>query len=77
MSFKIFKLQLTGKIKPVEKIEQHRSLLINDYQEFQEVEKSDELSLFLELEKRVNSEQFKKEKGEIAALHFKGSNMME
>lgn len=73
MSFKIFKLQLTGKIKPVEKIEQHRSLLINDYQEFQEVEKSDELSLFLELEKRVNSEQFKKEKGEIAALHFKGS----
>lgn len=73
MSFKIFALQLTGKIKSVEKIEQQRELLRNDYQEFLQVEKSDELALFLELEKWVNSDEFRKEKAEIEALQFKGS----
>ena len=73
MSFKIFALQLTGKIKSVEKIEQQRELLRNDYQEFLQVEKSEELALFLELEKWVNSEMFQKEKADIEALRFKGS----
>lgn len=73
MSFKIFALQLTGKIKSVEKIEQQRELLRSDYQEFLQVEKSDELALFLELEKWVNSDEFRKEKAEIEALQFKGS----
>ena len=73
MSFKIFALQLTGKIKSVEKIEQQRELLRSDYQEFLQVEKSDELALFLELEKWVNSDEFRKEKPEIEVLQFKGS----
>jgi len=73
MSFKIFSLQFMGKIKPVEKIEQQRASLENDYQEFLRVEKSDELAEFLKLEEQVNSAEFKKEKAEIEALQFKGS----
>jgi len=37
MSFKIFSLQLSGKIKPVEKIEMQRELLYKDYLEFNKV----------------------------------------
>ena len=74
MSLKIFSLQFMGKIKPVEKIEQQRATLDNDYQEFLRVEKSEELAEFLKLEELVNSSEFKKQKAEIDALQFKGSS---
>ena len=73
MSFKIFTLQLLGKIKPVEIIEKQRKTLFNDYAEFLNVESSEELQKFLALEKEINSDEFKKKKAEIEALNFKGS----
>ncbi len=73
MSFKIFSLQLTGRIKRVETVEQQRKTLLDDYNEFVKVEASDELKKYLELEKEVNSKEFKKRKAEIEALQFKGS----
>ncbi len=73
MSFKIFTLQLLGKIKPVEKIESQRKVLFDDYNEYKQVEDSEELKLFLNLEKQVNSEEFKKKKAEIQSLQFKDS----
>lgn len=73
MSFKIFSLQLLGKIKSVEIIENQREKLRSDFKEFQEVEKSDELREYLKLEEWVNSEVFKNKKAEIEALKFKGS----
>jgi hypothetical protein len=73
MSFKIFTLQLTGRLKPVETIEKQRKILLDDYFEFQKVDSSDELKKYLELEKEINSEEFKKKKAEIEALQFKGS----
>ncbi len=73
MSFKIFSFQLLGKIKPVEKVEGRRAALYQDYLEFLETEKSDELAEYRQLEKLVNSEEFKKKKAEIKALEYKGS----
>lgn len=73
MSFKIFTLQLFGKLKPVETIEKQRKILLDDYNEFQKVESSDELKKYLELEKEINSEGFKKKKSETDALQFNGS----
>jgi len=73
MSFKIFTLQLLGKIKPVEKIEIQRKNLRNDYQEFLRVEKSDELKEFLELEKYIQSSDFVTREKEIQQQRFKGS----
>lgn len=73
MSFKIFSLQLLGKIKPVEKIEMQRDFLRKDYEEFNHVAESDELQEFLELQKYIQSDDFKKRKAEIQGLHFKES----
>lgn len=73
MSFKIFTLQLLGKIKPVEKIELQRKILFDDYQEFLRVEQSVELKELLELEKYIQSSEYKKRKDEIQHLRFKGS----
>lgn len=73
MSFKIFTLQLTGRLKPVETIEKQRKILLDDYFEFQKVDSSDELKKYFELEKEISSEEFKKKKAEIEALQFKGS----
>ena len=73
MSFKIFSLQLFGKLKPVETVEKQRKTLLDDYNEYQKVETSDELKKYLALEKEINSEEFKKKKVEIEALHFNGS----
>ena len=73
MSFKIFSLQLFGKLKPIETIEKQRKLLLDDYNEFQKVENSEELQKYLSLEKEVNSEEFKRKKTETEALQFKGS----
>lgn len=73
MSFKIFSLQLLGKIKSVEIIENQREKLRSDFNDFQEVEKSDELDVYLKKEEWINSDDFKKKKAEIEGLHFKGS----
>jgi len=73
MSFKIFKLQFLGKLKPVETVEKQRKNLEDDYFGFQKVDSSEELKKYLELEKEINSEEFKKKKTEIEALQFKGS----
>lgn len=73
MSFKIFKLQLLGRIKPVETVEKQRKNLQDDFFEFKKVESSDELKKYLDLEKEINSETFKKKKAEIEALQFNGS----
>ncbi|WP_346863746.1 hypothetical protein [uncultured Draconibacterium sp.] len=73
MSFKIFSLQLTGKIKPVSTIENRRKELANDYAEFQQTEASEELKAFLELDSWINSDEFKKKKKEIESLKFAGS----
>ena len=73
MSFKIFSLQLLGKLKPVETIEKQRKILQDDFVEFQKVDSSDELGKYLALEKEINSEDFKKKKTEIEALQFKDS----
>jgi hypothetical protein len=73
MSFKIFTLQLFGKLKPVETVEKQRKILHEDYLEFQKVDNSEEFKKYLELEKEINSEDFKKKKTEIKALQFKGS----
>ncbi len=74
MSFKIFSLQLTGRIKTVETIEKKREKLLADFEEFQQVETSDELKDFIELENWINSDDFKKRKNEINALNFKESS---
>ncbi len=73
MSFKIFSLQLLGKIKPVEKIEIQRKNLWDDYQEFLQVENSDELKEYLDLEKYIHSADFIDRKKQIQQLKFKGS----
>lgn len=73
MSFKIFSLQLTGKIKPVATIEKQREALANDYAVFLKTEGSDKLSAFMALKEMVNSDEFKKSKKEIESLRFKGS----
>ncbi len=73
MSFKIFTLQLFGKLKPVETIEKQRKILLDDYNEFLKVENSEELKKYLELESEINSEIFKKKKAEVESLHFNGS----
>lgn len=73
MSFKIFSLQLTGKIKPTATIEKKRAELDADFAEFQATEKSDELKSFLELQSWANSDTFKKQKKEVENLSFKGS----
>jgi len=73
MSFKILTLQLFGRLKPVEIVEKQRKNLLDDYNEFQKVQSSDELKNYLELEKEINSEEFKRKKKEIEALHFNGS----
>ena len=74
MSFRIFSLQLLGKLKPVEKIERQRAALENNYKEFLRVEKSEELAAFLKMEEWLNSAEFKKKKEEIESLQFKGSS---
>lgn len=73
MSFKIFTLQLFGKLKPVETIEKQRKTLLDDYNEFQKVESSDELKKYIALENEINSDLFKKKKVELESLHFNGS----
>ncbi len=73
MSFKIFTLQLFGGLKSIETIEKKRTALLDDYIECNKIEKSEELKRYLELEKEVNSDEFRKKKTDIEKLRFKGS----
>ena len=59
MSVKLFTLQLFGKLKSAEQIEARRYSLLSDYHEFLAVDQSDELKEFYNLEKFVNSGEFK------------------
>lgn len=73
MSFKIFTLQLTGKIGNAEKIEAARKKLEQTYHAFLEAECSAELERFRELEKWVASGIPDQRKRELQAEVFKGS----
>jgi hypothetical protein len=73
MSFKIFSLQLTGKIKSVELIEKKRKQLADDYAEFLKTENSEELKAFLALEKYVTSSEFASKRKQVEGQSFKGS----
>lgn len=73
MSFKIFLLQLTGKIKPTETIEKKRNKIETDYYNFLKTESSDELKSFLDLKKYVESDSFARKKKETENLKIKGS----
>lgn len=73
MSFKIFTLQLTGKLKPTEKIEAERKKLTQDYQAFLEAENSAELKEFKELQEWVRSGVPDQVKRELESMTFRGS----
>lgn len=73
MSFKIFTLQLTGKLRPAEKIEAERKRVKQDYQAFLEAENSPELKEFLELREWVNSGVPEQVKRDLGSQVFKGS----
>lgn len=73
MSFKIFSLQLTGKIKSTAAVEKKRAGLEADYAAFRQTESSDELKAFLALQQEVNSVAFKKARKEMENLSFKGN----
>ncbi len=73
MSLKIFTLQLTGKIKSVEKIEIQRHTAENNYKAFLEAEKSDKLAEYKELESWVSSGAMQAARKELESLVFKGS----
>ncbi len=73
MSFKIFALQLTGKLGDAEKIEAGRKKLEQTYQSFLEAEKSPELERFRELQKWVESGSPEQIKRGLEAEVFKGS----
>jgi hypothetical protein len=73
MSFKIFTLQLTGKLKDTGKIETQRAALEKNYKAFLEAEGSARLEEYRELETWVNSGTMQIAKRELESQVFKGS----
>lgn len=73
MSFKIFTLQLTGKLKSAENIEAHRVAIDKNYKAFLEAEKSDKLARYRNLESWVNSGAIQAARKELESQIFKGS----
>jgi hypothetical protein len=73
MSFKIFTLQLTGKLKDTGKIEAQRAALEKNYKAFLEAEGSARLEEYRELETWVNSGAMQISKKELESQVFKGS----
>ncbi|WP_159517117.1 glycoside hydrolase family 16 protein [Sunxiuqinia indica] len=73
MSLKLFMLNTFGGIKATSKVESEKESLLKDYRVFKEVQQSDELKEFLELQEKVTAESFKKLKAELKSLKFKGS----
>jgi len=73
MSFRIFILQLTGKIKETEKIEASRKLLQEEYNAFLEAVKSAELREYKEMEQWLSTGEYERKKKEVESLVFRGS----
>lgn len=73
MSFKLFFLSTFKGLKNTAKFENKRDALWADYQAYTNLQNSGELERYIELEKFVNSDAFKKEQAEIKALKFAGS----
>ena len=74
MSFRILTLQLTGKLKSVEKLEAERAALQKKYAAFIEAEKSATLVEYRELENWVGSGAMQQRKKELEGEVFKGSS---
>lgn len=62
-----------SKIKSTEAIEKERLQLWNDFQTYQEVEKSADLKTYLAVKEKVESKPFLEYKKEIESLRYKGS----
>ena len=73
MSFKLFFLSTFKGLKNTAKVESQRDALWADFLEYEKLQGSDELKLYLELDQDVNSSSFKKESSTIKALKFAGS----
>jgi len=73
MSFKIFTLQLTGKLKDTGKIEAQRASLEKSYKAFLAAESSAMLEEYRELETWANSGSMQMVKKELESQVFKGS----
>ncbi len=74
MSIKMFFISTFGLIKPTGKIEKKHEHLLAAYHEYCEVESSEELKKYTELEMFVQSEAFAQKKKEIENLTYKGSS---
>ena len=74
MSFRILTLQLTGKLKSVEKLEAERAALQKNYAAFIEAGKSATLAEYRELENWVGSGAMQQRKKELEGDVFKGSS---
>ncbi len=73
MSLKIFFLNTFGIIPKIQKIESHYNQMEKAFSEFAKLQGSNDLALFLKLDERVNSLDFKNKKAEIEKLQYKGS----
>ncbi len=73
MSFKLFLLQLTGRLQDAGKIEAHRNETEKKYGDFLEAEASKELEEYRELEKWIKSGELQAKKKESDSLVFRGS----
>lgn len=73
MSFKLFLLQLTGRLQDAGKIEARRNETAKLYGQFLEAEASDELKEYRELEKWIKSGDLQAKKKESDSLVFRGS----
>lgn len=74
MSFRIFVLQLTGRMKSAEKVEADRAALEKKYAAFLKAESSEKLALYRELESWVSSGAMQQRKKELESEIFKGSS---
>ena len=74
MSFRILTLQLSGKLKSVEKLEAERAALQKNHAAFIEAEKSASLATYLELDNWVGSGAMQQRKKELEGEVFKGSS---
>lgn len=74
MSFRIFILQLTGRLKSAEKVETERAALEKKYAAFLKAESSEKLALYRDLENWVSSGAMQQRKKELEGEIFKGSS---
>lgn len=74
MSFRIFILQLTGRMKSAEKVEADRAALEKKYAAFLKAESSEKLALYRDLESWVSSGAMQQRKKELESEIFKGSS---